>query len=142
MKNKFWIAVISKEHTIKATELEILQVCHGKKAPLKRIKKNDYIIIYSSKIKINDKKPYQKFTAVAKALDENVYQVKMFDNFEPFRRKVKFLECSETPIRPLIYELDFIINKKKWGYPFRFGLLEITKKDFELITTKMLLKNE
>ena len=142
MKNKFWIAVISKEHTIKATELEILQVCHGKKAPLKRIKKNDYIIIYSSKIKINDKKPYQKFTAVAKALDENVYQIKMFDNFEPFRRKVKFLECSETPIRPLIYELDFIINKKKWGYPFRFGLLEITKKDFDLITTKMLLKNE
>ena len=142
MKKKYWIAVVSKEHVVNGIDWGIMQVCHGKKAPLKRIKKNDLIVFYSSKIKMQDKVPYQKFTAVAKAIDDEIYQVKMFENFEPFRRKVKFLECQETEIKPLINHLDFIPNKKSWGYPFRYGLLEISKKDFDLITNKMLLKNE
>ncbi len=142
MKTKYWIAVVSKEHVLNGINWGIMQVCHGKKAPLKRIKKDDFIIFYSSKYRMKDKQPYQKFTAIAKAIDDEIYQVKMFENFEPFRRKVKFLECSETEIRPLINDLDFIQNKKSWGYPFRYGLLEISKKDFDLITNKMLLKNE
>jgi len=142
MTNRYWIAVVSKEHVLNGIDWEIMQVCHGKKAPLKRINKDDFIIFYSSKYRMNDKKPYQKFTAIAKAIDDEIYQVKMFENFEPFRRKVKFLKCSETEIKPLINDLDFIQNKKSWGYPFRYGLLEISKKDFDLITTKMLLKNE
>ncbi len=142
MKTKYWIAVVSKEHVLNGMDWGIMQVCHGKKAPLKRIKKGDFIIFYSSKHRMNDKQPYQKFTAIAKAIDDEIYQVKMFENFEPFRRKVKFLKCSETEIRPLINDLDFIHNKKSWGYPFRYGLLEISKRDFDLITNKMLLKNE
>ncbi len=142
MKTKYWIAVVSKEHVLNGINWGIMQVCHGKKAPLKRIGKDDFIIFYSSKYRIKDKTPYQKFTAVAKAIDDEIYQVKMFENFEPFRRKVKFLKCSETEIKPLINNLDFIQNKKSWGYPFRYGLLEISKKDFDLITNKMLLKNE
>ncbi len=142
MKTKYWIAVVSKEHVLNGIDWGIMQVCHGKKAPLKRINKDDFIIFYSSKYRMKDKIPYQKFTAIAKAIDDEIYQVKMFENFEPFRRKVKFLKCSETEIKPLINDLDFIQNKKSWGYPFRYGLLEISKKDFDLITTKMLLKNE
>ncbi len=136
---KYWIAVISKDHVIKGKEWKILQVCHGKKTPLKRIHKEDYIIFYSSKISINDKKPYQKFTAIAKATDDTIYQIEQFKGFEPFRRKVQFLDCKETEIRPLINELEFIPNKKSWGFPFRYGLLEISKKDFELISSKMQL---
>ncbi len=142
MKTKYWIAVVSKEHVLNGIDWEIMQVCHGKKAPLKRINKDDFIIFYSSKYRLKDKKPYQKFTSIAKAIDDEIYQVKMFENFEPFRRKVKFLKCSETEIKPLINDLDFIQNKKSWGYPFRYGLLEISKKDFDLITIKMLLENE
>ncbi len=142
MKTKYWIAVVSKEHVLNGIDWGIMQVCHGKKAPLKCINKGDFIIFYSSKNRMKDKQPYQKFTAIAKAIDDEIYQVKMFENFEPFRRKVKFLKCSETEIKPLINDLDFIQNKKSWGYPFRYGLLEISKKDFDLITTKMLLKNE
>jgi len=142
MKTKYWIAVVSKEHVLNGIDWGIMQVCHGKKAPLKRINKDDFIIFYSSKYRMKDKKPYQKFTSIAKAIDDEIYQVKMFENFEPFRRKVKFLKCSETEIKPLINDLDFIQNKKSWGYPFRYGLLEISKKDFDLITIKMLLKNE
>jgi hypothetical protein len=34
--------------------------------------------------------------------------------------------------------LDFIKNKKAWGYPFRFGFFEISENDFNRITEKML----
>ncbi len=134
MENKFWIAVVSKEHVLNGINMGIMQVCHGKKTPLKRIRKGDFVLFYSSKIKMGDKVPFQKFTAVAKATDDELYQVKMSDNFEPFRRKVKFIDCLETEIKPLINELDFIPNKKRWGFPFRYGLLEISKKDFDFIT--------
>lgn len=140
-KTKYWIVTVSKEHVLNGKEWEIMQACHGKKAPLKRIKKGDYVVFYSSKYKKNDKQSYQKFTAIAKAIDNEIYQVKMFENFEPFRRKVVFWDCVETEIRPLINDLQFIPNKKSWGYPFRYGLLEISKSDFDLITSKMLLSD-
>lgn len=139
---KYWIATVSKEHVLNGINWEIIQVCHGKKAPLKRINKGDYVVFYSSKYSMKDKKPYQKFTAIAKTIDTTIYQVTQHQNFEPFRRKVKFLSCVETEIKPLINDLEFIKNKQKWGFPFRYGLLEISKKDFTLISTKMLSKNE
>ena len=139
-KQKYWIAVISKNHVLKGKEWQILQVCHGKKAPLKRIHSGDYIVFYSSKEHLKDKKPLQKFTAIAKATDNHIYQVEQFEGFMPFRRKVAFLTCNEIEIRPLINDLDFIRNKKSWGFPFRYGLLEISKKDFDLIRTKMQLE--
>ena len=139
MKPKYWVAVVSKEHVLKGKEEEIMQVCHGKSAPLQRISKGDFILFYSSKQKMGDKNPLQKFTAIAQATDDEIYQVQMFKNFEPFRRKVRFLECRETDIRPWINELDFISNKTRWGYPFRYGLLEISEKDFDFIASKMLI---
>lgn len=139
-KQKYWIAVISKNHVLKGKEWQILQVCHGKKAPLKRIQSGDYIVFYSSKENLKDKKPLQKFTAIAKAMDNHIYQIEQFKGFMPFRRKVAFLSCNEIEIRPLINDLDFIRNKKSWGFPFRYGLLEISKKDFDLISTKMQLE--
>lgn len=142
MNTKFWITVISKNHVIKGMSWGIVQVCHGKKTPLKRIKKGDFILFYSSKINQNDKTSFQKFTAIAKAIDDKIYQVEQFKGFEPFRRKVNFIDCQETAIRPLINDLDFIPNKKSWGYPFRYGLLEISKKDFKLVTSKMLYNYE
>ncbi len=139
---KYWIAVVSKAHVMKGKAWGILQVCHGKPAPLKRIKQGDFVIFYSSKNEMNDKKTLQHFTAIAKVDDDVIYQVEQFAGFEPFRRKVTFLTCQETAIRPLINDLGFIQNKKHWGYPFRYGLLEINKQDFELIQTKMLLKDD
>ncbi len=61
----------------------------------------------------------------------------MGDDFEPFRKDVRFLKCEDSEIRPLIESLDFIENKKRWGYAFRFGHIEITEKDFRLIADAM-----
>ncbi len=50
---------------------------------------------------------------------------------------MEFVECVETPIRPLIDGLSFIKDKQRWGYVFRLGLFEIPHRDFELIKRAM-----
>jgi predicted RNA-binding protein len=55
----------------------------------------------------------------------------------PYRRNIKYQESKETPIAPLIADLDFIKNKRSWGYQFRFGFFEIPEGDFKLIYSKM-----
>lgn len=138
---KYWIAVVSKEHTLRGITGRFIQVCHGKQTPLKRMKKGDYLIVYSSKITLEGNEKCQAFTAIGQVKDDNVYQISMSESFKPFRRNIDFFECRESSIIPLINNLEFISNKKSWGFPFRFGFFEINEKDFNLITSKM-LQNE
>ena len=81
----------------------------------------------------------QAFTATGKVIDEKVYSFQMTDNFVPFRRNIAFIPCNEVSILPLIDNLTFISNKKAWGFPFRYGFLEIPEEDFNLIASKMII---
>lgn len=141
LNQKYYIAVVSKDHTKLWIDGWFMQVCHWKQAPLKRMKKDDWMIVYSPKYSMNWDEKCQSFTAIWKAIDDNVYQFSMSEIFHPFRRNIEFYESDEVSILPLINSLDFILDKKRWWYPFRFGFFEITEKDFNLIFTKM-IKNE
>ena len=55
----------------------------------------------------------------------------------PWRRNVDFLDCTETPIKPLIERLGFIEDKSRWGYKFRFGVFRIDDHDLEVIRSVM-----
>lgn len=134
---QYWMASVSKEHTERGVEGQFIQVCHGKKAPLQKMKKGDYIIVYSSKTTMNSSEKLQAFTAIGKVMDDDVYSFQMTETFIPFRRNIEFYDCKECSIIPLIDQLDFIENKKFWGYPFRYGHFEISEKDFKLIASKM-----
>jgi predicted RNA-binding protein len=61
----------------------------------------------------------------------------MSNDFIPWRRNVTFLKAREVPIKPLLEELTFIKDKKKWGFSFRRGSFEIPSSDFELIARNM-----
>lgn len=137
---RYWIAAISKEHAMIGIAGSFMQVCHGKPGPLKRMEKDDYLIVYSSKISMDGNEKCQAFTAIGQVKDHDVYQFQMTENFKPFRRNIEFIKCTECLITPLIENLEFIPNKKNWGYPFRFGFFEIEKNDFELIASKMIEK--
>jgi predicted RNA-binding protein len=139
--SKYWVAVISKDHTQRGVSGGFVQACHGKSSPLKRMKKNDWIILYSPKQSMGGDIKCQAFTAIGQAIDDAVYQFEMTDSFHPFRRKIKFNDCHETSILPLIDKLDFIKNKKSWGYHFRFGFFEINGRDFNLIKSKMIIND-
>ncbi|WP_316634578.1 EVE domain-containing protein [uncultured Flavobacterium sp.] len=137
---KYWIATISKEHAQRAINGNFIQVCHGKEGPLKRMQKEDCLLIYSSKVTMEGGEKCQAFTALGKVIDDEVYSFQMTEKFIPYRRNIQFVECNEVSIIPLIENLEFIPNKKLWGYPFRYGFFEINENDFNFITSKMISK--
>lgn len=137
-ETKYWISVASKDHVKTGIAAGIAQACHGKSAPLKRMKKGDFLIFYSGKQTLNKPDKCQEFTALGKVTNDEVYQFQVTEDFCPSRRNIEFSQCRDTSILPLINDLEFIQNKKSWGYPFRFGFFEINKHDFDLISTKML----
>ena len=67
----------------------------------------------------------------------NPIRPKLTPAFQPWRRNVDFLDCTETPIRPLLDQLDFIEDKSRWGYKFRAGVFKIDDHDFEVLRSAM-----
>lgn len=137
---KYWVVVACKDHVMRGVEGGFMMSNHGKEAPLKRVSKGDFVLFYASKEGMDSKEPYQKFVAIGEASDDKIYRVDMGKGFEPFRRNMDFKPCKETAIRPLIERLDFIKNKKSWGFIFRTGFFEIPEKDFKLISSSMGIK--
>ncbi len=138
MQTKYWIIVASKDHAERGIKAGAVQANHGKAAPLKRMKANDWVLIYSSKKHYDKDDKLQKFVAIGQVKDEQVYQFEMGANFKPYRRNMVWHDCEEVSILPLIGQLEFIENKKQWGYPFRYGFFEIDEKDFNTINSHML----
>ena len=130
---KYWINTISKDHVMVGKEAGFVQAGHGKKAPVEKLQAGDYMIFYSPKTSLENGKPVQAFTAVAKIKERDVYRVIINENFQPYRKDAEYEDCQEVPIKPLIEQLEFITNKKYWGFKFRSGLFEINQHDFELI---------
>lgn len=136
---RYWINTISKDHVLKGIAGGFTQADHGKNTRLKRLSKDDYLIFYSPKTSLKDGETLQAFTAVGILDDDAPYQVEMTPDFHPWRRRVRFLEGEEAAIKPLLEHLTFVKDKARWGYPFRMGLFEIQKSDFEIITKAMSL---
>ncbi len=134
---KHWINTVSHDHVKAGMEGSFTQANHGRATNLRRLSKGDLIVFYSPRTRFRDGKPLQRFTAVARVLDEKPYQVEMSPTFHPWRRRVAFLPCQEAPIRPLIPALEFIVDKQRWGFPFRRGLFQIPDDDFQRIAQAM-----
>lgn len=142
MTQQYWIGTVSKEHVMRGVQGGFVQVCHGKDGPLKRMKAGDVFIYYSPNEIFGEKSPLQCFTALGIILPKEVYQVAMNENFQPFRRDVKYLPAKEAPILPLIPSLSFIQNKTHWGGAFRFGILKIPANDVKIIANAMGLTHD
>jgi hypothetical protein len=48
-----------------------------------------------------------------------------------------FAASREAPIHPLLSDLAFIEDKRRWGFPFRRGLFRVERSDFALIAAAM-----
>lgn len=135
---KYYIIVASKDHIQRGVAGGFIQANHGKAASLRKLRKDDWVIIYSPKTSYEGNEPLQAFTAIGQVKDEELYQGIMAGDFTPYRRNVVYYQCNDRPIAPLINDLNFIENKKAWGYRFRFGFFEISQEDFELLRFEML----
>jgi hypothetical protein len=103
---------------------------------LSRLVKGDALVFYSPQTTFERGERLLAFTAIGYIVDDEPYQVAK-PAFHPWRRRMKFSKSIQAPIAPLIPELGFIVDKKRWGYPFRRGLFEVTRRDFERIACAM-----
>jgi hypothetical protein len=132
-----WIAVASAEHVRLGRETGIMQVCHGKGGPLRRIRPDDRVAYYSPTVTFKGRDTLQAFTAIGVAKAAEPYRFDMGEGFMPFRRDVAWLPSQEAPIRSLLNALDFTVGRPNWGYQLRFGLFAISARDMETIAAAM-----
>ena len=139
---QFWIGVVSREHARLGVKGGFIQLGHGKKAPVQRLRAGDALVMYSPRTAYPDGEPLQAFTAIGVVSTGKVYQVQMTEDFKPYRVDVRFLKAKEAPIKPLIDALSFIKSKTHWGAAFRFGQIKIPAEDFKLIAKAMGVESE
>ena len=139
---QFWIGVVSREHVQLGVKGGFIQLGHGKKAPVQRLRAGDALVMYSPRTAYPDGEPLQAFTAIGVVSTGKVYQVQMTEDFKPYRVDVSFLKAKEAPIKPLIDALSFIKSKTHWGAAFRFGQIKIPAEDFKLIAKAMGVESE
>ncbi|HLA53394.1 MAG TPA: EVE domain-containing protein [Flavitalea sp.] len=133
----YFLICASEDHVRKGVAKGFAQAGHGRKNPMNRPAKGDWLLFYSSKDKMEGGEPLQEFTALGRVMDEEPFQPDTKSDFKPYRRKVHFLKTNNAPIKPLLDKLDFIKNKKRWGFYLMSGFRKIEKKDFDLIKKAM-----
>lgn len=110
MRN-YWIGVVSRSHVRIGVAGGFVQLNHGKKAPVQRLKAGDMLAMYSPRESYPDGAPLQAFTAIGTIKTGEVYQVEMSADFKPYRVDVEFTPCRDAPIKPLVEALSFIKSK-------------------------------
>lgn len=136
-ERRYWVNTVSRDHVQAGLKGGFTQANHGKDTQLKRLSKGDLLVFYSPKASFKEGEKLQAFTALGEITDDESYQVEMTPEFHPWRRRMSFFDVEEAPIQPLIQNLGFIADKKKWGFPFKRGLFEVEEKDFKRIAEAM-----
>ena len=137
MSGRGWIAVASAEHVRIGRAGGFMQVCHGKAAPLRRLRPGDRVVYYSPTATFRGGDTLQAFTALGTVKEGEVYQADMGGGFHPFRRDVAWSDAAQTPIRPLLGALDLAAGGRSWGYQLRFGLFAVSDHDMAVIAQAM-----
>lgn len=139
MRNN-WIAVACAEHARRGSAAPLqgfMQVCHGKCAPLKRVQPSDRVVYYAPTVTMGGKDRLQSFVSIGLVQPGEPYAFDMGGGFVPFRRDVVYIDAQDAPIHPLLEHLEFVEDRARWGYKFRFGIFKVSDADMRLIATAM-----
>jgi hypothetical protein len=104
VNEKYWLAVASRDHVQIGVHSGFAQVCHGRRGPLASMQPNDWLIYYSPGHAYGERGTLKAFTALGRIADDHVEQIRLTDDFIPWRRSVHY----ETSMLPLA-ETDFDI---------------------------------
>jgi EVE domain len=138
-----WIAVACAEHARRGRDActaaghGFMQVCHGKRAPLARVQPGDRVAYYAPTVTMGGKDKLQSFVSIGIVHSADPYAFDMGGGFVPYRKDVQYLQAHETPIAPLLDDFEFVQDRQRWGYQFRFGLFKINNHDMQLIARAM-----
>ncbi|MCA3352237.1 MAG: EVE domain-containing protein [Roseomonas sp.] len=133
-----WIAVACADHVASGVAGGFMQVCHGKAAPLRRMRPGQHVAYYSPTEAFRGRHPLQAFTAIGIIRDTEPYCFDMGGGFQPWRRNVDWLVSEKADIRPLLGKLEFTASQgSAWGFPLRFGILAVSDADMAVIAAAM-----
>jgi hypothetical protein len=135
--NANWIVVASADHVRRGRAAGFSQACHGKAAPMRRIRPGDRVVCYSPRAEFGGSELLQAFTAIGIVREGEPYRAEMEGGFKPYRRDMAWLPAEEAPIRPLLDRLEFTTGDRNWGYKLRLGLFPISEHDLEVIAGAM-----
>jgi hypothetical protein len=136
---KNWIAVASANHARRGRDESVpgfMQVCHGKPGPIKRVHPGDRVAYYAPTISMGGKDKCQCFVSLGRVQPGDPYAFDM-GGFVPWRRNVLYWPAREASILPLLDAFEFVEDRARWGYKFRFGLFQISDHDMALIAQAM-----
>ncbi len=134
----FWVVTASADHAARARQEGIVQACHGKAAPLRRMRPGDGVVIYSPRQTFPQGDMLQAFSAIGRVGDGNPRQHDMGGGFLPWRRSVRWEAGAQpAPIRPLLERLELTRGEAAWGMAFRFGLRRLSAADFARVAEAM-----
>jgi hypothetical protein len=134
-----WLGVVSADHTQRAIEGGFIQLNHGKRYGVARLRQGDGFAIYSPTERYREKQPLRAFTALGVVADEAPYQAEPMSmgtrgTVEPWRRRIEFLPVHRAPLREVDLKLTQAPN---WGYQLRRGLVPLDPDDFEALRAFM-----
>lgn len=135
-----WIAVASATHARRGCaepDAGYMQVCHGKVAPLRRVKPGDRVAYYAPTVTMGGSDKLQAFVSLGLVKPGEPYAFDMGGGFVPFRKDVTYVPAHEAPIAPLLDHFEFVQDRARWGYSFRFGLFAVSDHDMRLIADAM-----
>jgi hypothetical protein len=136
-----WLGVVSAEHAQRAVEGGFVQLNHGKRPGVARLREGDGFAIYSPTDRFGDKKPLRAFTALGIVVDAEPYLAEPMNmgthgTVRPWRRRVDFLPVDPVALRDLDGELR-LTQAPDWGYQLRRGLVSLAAEDFEVLRAAM-----
>lgn len=133
----FWLAVVQREHVLRAVALGIAQVNHGSKAGMQRMRPGDGVAYYSPKTAYPEGDPLREFTAIGVVDEGEPWQAEDGD-VRPWRRRVLYVEgIRPAPIGSLLDVLELTRGRANWGIILRRGLVELSGHDFAHIAEAM-----
>jgi hypothetical protein len=134
-----WLGVVSADHTQRAVDGGFIQLNHGKRSGVARLRLGDGFVIYSPTQRYGEKSPLRAFTALGVVADEAPYQAQPMSmgargTIAPWRRRIEFLPVR----RAALHDVDLHLTRQpNWGYQLRRGLVPLEPGDFETLREVM-----
>ncbi|MGZ0148726.1 hypothetical protein ACXJJ3_16760 [Kribbella sp. WER1] len=137
--HRAWLGVVSGDHAQRAVQGNFIQLNHGKRYGVARLRRGDGFAIYSPAERYREKSPLRAFTALGIVADDAPYQAEPMSmgargTVEPWRRRIEFLPVHRAMLRDVDLELT---RQPNWGYQLRRGLVPLDPADFEALRSAM-----
>ena len=106
-------------------------------ASYERLRSGVVVAYYAPAQTMGGKDKLQSIVSLGVVQAGDPYAFDMGGGFVPYRRDVRYVRAQPAPIVPLLATLDFVEDRQRWGYKFRFGLFDVCAADMQRIAHAM-----